>query len=50
MRARSKAVVEVLLRNPKHSQLLYRPNRKGETPYSIDVNSSSSKTILGQVR
>ena len=28
MRARSKAVVEVLLRHPKHSQLLYKPNSK----------------------
>ena len=45
--ARSKAVVEILLRNPKHSQLLYRPNKQGETPYSIDA--SQSKTILGQV-
>ena len=24
MRSRSRAIVEVLLRNPKHSQLLYR--------------------------
>lgn len=47
MRARSKAVVEVLLRNPKHSQLLYRPNRAGETPYNIDM--SHDKTILGQI-
>ena len=27
MRARSKAIVGVLLKNPKHSQLLYKPNR-----------------------
>lgn len=47
MRARSKAIVEVLLRNPKHSQLLYRPNRSGETPYNIDI--SQQKTILGQI-
>lgn len=47
MRARSKAIVEILLRNPKHSQLLYRPNRAGETPYNIDV--SHQKTILGQI-
>lgn len=47
MRARSKAIVEILLRNPKHSQLLYRPNRNGETPYNIDVNQH--KTILGQI-
>lgn len=47
MRARSKAIVEILLRNPKHSQLLYRPNRAGETPYNIDINHQ--KTILGQI-
>ncbi|TMW43156.1 hypothetical protein DOY81_011764, partial [Sarcophaga bullata] len=47
MRARSKAIVEALLRNPKNSQLLYRPNKAGETPYVIDT--SHQKTILGQV-
>ncbi|XP_034480046.1 kinase D-interacting substrate of 220 kDa isoform X6 [Drosophila innubila] len=47
MRARSKAIVEALLRNPKHSQLLYRANKAGETPYNID--SLHQKTILGQV-
>ncbi|XP_032676963.1 kinase D-interacting substrate of 220 kDa B isoform X3 [Odontomachus brunneus] len=47
MRAQSKAIVEMLLRNPKNSQLLYRPNRQGETPYSIDFNHP--KTILGQI-
>ncbi|XP_051176452.1 kinase D-interacting substrate of 220 kDa isoform X4 [Leptopilina boulardi] len=47
MRARSKGIVEILLRNPKNSQLLYRPNRQGETPYNIDVNHP--KTILGQI-
>ncbi|KAJ8928238.1 hypothetical protein NQ314_019188 [Rhamnusium bicolor] len=47
MRARSKAIVEVLLRNPKNSQLLYRPNKDGETPYNIDINHQ--KTILGQI-
>lgn len=47
MRAQSKAIVEILLRNPKNSQLLYRPNRQGETPYSIDFNHP--KTILGQI-
>jgi len=44
MRARSKAIVGALLKNPKHSQLLYKPNRAGETPYNIDV--SNQKTIL----
>ncbi|CAH1969286.1 unnamed protein product [Acanthoscelides obtectus] len=47
MRARSKAIVETLLRNPKNSQLLYRPNKAGETPYNIDMNHQ--KTILGQI-
>lgn len=47
MRARSKQIVEILLRNPKHSHLLYRPNRSGETPYNIDMNHQ--KTILGQI-
>ncbi|EDW74024.1 uncharacterized protein Dwil_GK21595 [Drosophila willistoni] len=47
MRARSKAIVEALLRNPKHSQLLYRANKAGETPYNIDT--LHQKTILGQV-
>lgn len=47
MRARSKAIVEALLRNPKHSQLLYRANKAGETPYAIDT--AHQKTILGQV-
>lgn len=41
------AIVEILLRNPKHSQLLYRPNRSQETPYNIDMNYP--KTILGQI-
>jgi ankyrin repeat-rich membrane spanning protein len=47
MRARSKAIVEILLRNPKDSQLLYRPNRAQETPYNLDMNYP--KTILGQI-
>ena len=47
MRARNKAIVELLLRNPQNSQLLYKPNRSGETPYNIDI--SNQKTILGHV-
>lgn len=47
MRASSKGIVEVLLRNPKNSQLLYRPNRAGETPYNIDA--SHQKSILAQI-
>lgn len=38
IRARSKVITEYLLSNPKHSQLLYRPNKKGDTPYRIDLN------------
>jgi ankyrin repeat-rich membrane spanning protein len=47
MRARSKQIVELLLRNPAHSQLLYRPNRAGETPYNID--RASPKPIIPQI-
>jgi ankyrin repeat-rich membrane spanning protein len=47
MRARSKAIVEALLRNPKNSALLYRANKAGETPYALDA--LHQKTILGQV-
>ena len=47
MRARSKTIVELILRNPKNSVLLYRPNKQGETPYNFDLNSQ--KPILSQV-
>jgi len=47
MRARSKQIVELLLRNPVHSQLLYRPNRAGETPYNVD--RASTKPIIPQI-
>ncbi|XP_050529319.1 kinase D-interacting substrate of 220 kDa B-like [Daktulosphaira vitifoliae] len=47
MRARARGIVEILLRNPKNSQLLYRPNRAGETPYNMDVNAQ--KPILSQI-
>ncbi|KAI5733867.1 hypothetical protein M8J76_017093 [Diaphorina citri] len=47
MRARSKTIVEVFIRNPKNNILLYRPNKAGETPYSIDMNNQ--KSILAQV-
>lgn len=40
-------IVEILLRNPKNSQLLYKPNKMNETPYNIDM--SYNKTILGQI-
>ena len=47
MRAQSRTIAEILLRNPKHSHLLYRRNRAGESPYNIDI--SHEKTILGQI-
>lgn len=40
-------IVEILLRNPKNSQLLYKPNKLNETPYNIDMGYN--KTILGQI-
>ena len=40
-------IVDILLRNPKNSQLLYKPNKINETPYNIDM--SYNKTILGQI-
>ncbi|CAJ0956645.1 unnamed protein product, partial [Mesorhabditis belari] len=36
LRARSKRLATVLLTNPQDSRLLYRPNKLGQTPYSID--------------
>uniref|UniRef100_A0A914DMY8 KAP NTPase domain-containing protein n=1 Tax=Acrobeloides nanus TaxID=290746 RepID=A0A914DMY8_9BILA len=36
LRSRSPRLTQVLLVNPSDSKLLYRPNRLGETPYSID--------------
>ena len=47
MRAGSRSIVGLILRNPKHSQLLYKPNQKGETPYNIDM--SNNKPILSQL-
>ncbi|CAB0040958.1 unnamed protein product [Trichogramma brassicae] len=47
MRARSRRMVEILLQNPKHSQLLYRPNKAGETPYNIDL--AHNKNILSLI-
>ncbi|KAK6976674.1 kinase D-interacting substrate of 220 kDa, partial [Biomphalaria glabrata] len=37
IRARSKRITELLLRNPRHSRLLYRLNKAGESPYSMDT-------------
>ncbi|KJH52812.1 P-loop domain protein, KAP family [Dictyocaulus viviparus] len=36
LRARSRRLTQTLLANPSDSRLLYRPNRIGQTPYSID--------------
>ncbi|EYB84625.1 hypothetical protein Y032_0313g2195 [Ancylostoma ceylanicum] len=36
LRARSRRLTQTLLANPSDSRLLYRPNRLGQTPYSID--------------
>ena len=47
MRAGSKTIIETILRNPKNSQLLYKPNNKGETPYNIDL--ANPKPILSQL-
>lgn len=47
LRARSKRITEMLLRNPKNSQLLYKANKGGETPYSIDAYYQ--KGILTQI-
>ena len=40
-------IVEILLRNPKHSKMLYRPNKAGETPYNIDI--AHKRAILGDI-
>ncbi|VDM39612.1 unnamed protein product [Toxocara canis] len=39
LRARSRRITQSLLANPSDSRLLYRPNRLGQTPYSIDQNN-----------
>lgn len=37
LRAKSRRLAQILLVNPGDSKLLYRPNKLGETPYSIGV-------------
>ncbi|XP_015782532.1 kinase D-interacting substrate of 220 kDa B isoform X1 [Tetranychus urticae] len=44
IRAQSKTIVEFLLRNPRNSQLLYKPNKRGETPFMLD--NTHQKPIL----
>uniref|UniRef100_A0A7E4UPU9 KAP NTPase domain-containing protein n=1 Tax=Panagrellus redivivus TaxID=6233 RepID=A0A7E4UPU9_PANRE len=39
LRARSTRLTQTLLVNPSDSKLLYRPNKLGETPYSIDQDN-----------
>jgi ankyrin repeat-rich membrane spanning protein len=36
-RAQSRAILELLLRNPRNSQLLYRPNAQDETAFQLDA-------------
>ncbi|KAL3984752.1 KAP P-loop domain family protein [Acanthocheilonema viteae] len=36
LRARSRKITQSLLLNPSDSRLLYRPNKLGQTPYSVD--------------
>ncbi|CAI2350100.1 unnamed protein product [Caenorhabditis sp. 36 PRJEB53466] len=39
LRARSRRLTQALLSNPSESRLLYRPNKLGQTPYSIDLSN-----------
>jgi ankyrin repeat-rich membrane spanning protein len=51
IRSRSKKLTQILLVNPGDSKLLYRPNKLGETPYSIDQESASPilSSIFGSI-
>lgn len=51
IRARSRRLTQILLVNPSDSKLLYRPNKLGETPYSIDQESPQPilPTIFGPI-
>ncbi len=44
LRARSRRLTQTLLARPSDSRLLYRPNKLGQTPYSID--QSNPQAIL----
>ncbi|CAF3425386.1 unnamed protein product [Rotaria sp. Silwood1] len=50
LRNHSRDIADILLSNPRHSKYLYRPNKRGETPYKIDANLQKSilTTIFGQ--
>ena len=47
LRTRNRDITELLLSNPKNSKYLYKPNKKGETPYKIDANNP--KSIITQI-
>lgn len=47
LRNKSREITELILANPKNSKYLYKPNKKGETPYKIDA--SNPKSILTQI-
>ncbi|KAL3090157.1 hypothetical protein niasHS_006609 [Heterodera schachtii] len=51
LRSRSRRLAQVLLVNPADSKLLYRPNKLGETPYSIDQENGNPilPTIFGPI-
>lgn len=51
LRARSRRLTQTMLVNPSDSKLLYRPNKLGETPYSIDQDADRPilPTIFGPI-
>uniref|UniRef100_A0A0N4ZQ68 ANK_REP_REGION domain-containing protein n=1 Tax=Parastrongyloides trichosuri TaxID=131310 RepID=A0A0N4ZQ68_PARTI len=51
IKARSQRLTKLLLSNPADSRLLYRPNKLGETPYSLDQNNPAPvlPLIFGQI-
>lgn len=51
LRAHSRRLTQTLLVNPSDSKLLYRPNKLGETPYSIDQEAEKPilPTIFGPI-
>jgi len=46
LRARSRRLTQILLVNPSDSKLLYRPNKLGETPYSIGLFENSFLSLI----
>jgi ankyrin repeat-rich membrane spanning protein len=47
LRNRNRDITELLLSNPKNSKYLYKPNKRGETPYKVDANNP--KSIITQI-